>query len=108
MTLHPHRDPKPRRKADTDLADLRTLLRWTKRGVAAVAAGAVTIIGGIVAVALWVKGVEGQVAKIPAMEAAMSRYERTAEDLVLLQCAQPGLSRTETLICAKYEPRMPR
>lgn len=83
-----------------ELADLKVFLRRF---------GVVVAVGSaVVAAALWAARVQAQTEKIPGLEAAISRAERTQEDLVLLQCAQPGLSALEKRICEKYEPRMPR
>lgn len=47
-------------------------------------------------------------AEVASLRADVDTYRDAMEDLVLLECAQPGLNSTEQRICAKYQPRMPR
>lgn len=82
-------------------AELRLVVRLMK--------GALGV--GFVAAAtfgMWVNHLQGEVAKIPALEARSQSTQRAMEDLVLLQCADTNLNLTAQRICAKYEPRMPR
>lgn len=64
---------------------------------------------------IWLKGLNDAAAEVPALRIEVGTlrkevrdFQEAMADLVLLQCAQPGLSNVERRICAKYEPRMPR
>lgn len=82
-------------------AELRLVVRLTKWALG---------IGFLAAVSfgMWVAQLQGQVAKIPALEAQSLNNTRAIEDLVLLRCADTTLNTVAKRICAKYEPRMPR
>lgn len=82
-------------------AELHLLVRWLK----------IAVVGALVtafAFGAWVARLQGQVEKIPSLEARGLDNARAIEDLVLLRCSDTTLNLTAQRICAKYEPRMPR
>lgn len=84
---------------------LATLLKW------ALGIGLASAVG----LGVWIKGLNDAAAEVPALRIEVGTlrkevrdFQEAMADLVLLQCAQPGLTPVEQRICAKYEPRMPR
>lgn len=120
--MEPTRTPHPRRAEDKAVQDLaeaalsNALIDATRKlGVKAL----IVVFAALLAGGLWVKSTGAQAAQALSVAdsalrqaaitaAAQAVLTKTTSDLMLMQCAQPGLSNLEQRICAPYFPRMPR
>lgn len=122
LVTTPERSPEPRRQADAQVQALAedAVSAAVYKALKALGLKALfAVIAAVVAAALWVKGVEAtaehakqqaDTARTISVQnaATITGLTKTTNDLVLLQCAQPGLTELERRICAPYFPRMPR
>lgn len=82
-------------------SDLKLTVRLVKWAIAVGLVAAFTF-------GAWVARLQSQVDKVPQLMQDHAEWREVMADLVLLQCADSALNRTEQRICARYEPRMPR
>lgn len=120
--MEPTRSQAPRRAEDKALQELaeaaisNALIDATRKlGIKVL----LMVFAALVAGGLWVKTTGAEAshaldvadtadARSKVNAAAIQALTKTTSDLMLMQCAQPGLSSLEQRICAPYFPRMPR